>query len=461
MHVDRSAIYWNYGATFLKMASGAILLPFILRLMPAEKVAIWSLFTTITSFALLLDFGFQPSFARNVTYVFSGVKTLRSKGFVSPEVSGASVDYGLLNGLLAAMKWFYFRIAATVLLVLATAGTVYIYTILRNYHDSHQEVYIAWGVLCLLNSANLFTLYYDALLQGKGMVKRAKQIAVISQLAYLILALLLTILGFGLIAIVSSQAVSILVSRTLARRAFFTREMDKLMSKAATVPTKDVLRTIFPNSAKMGLTSLGGFMIQKSALLIGSIYLPLAVIASYSITIQLINVIAGLAGIYVATYGPRLSHLRVVGDLEGMKKIYLKSQFVTLSTFLFAGLVLVVLGPHVLALIGSKTVLLPATLTLIALATAFEQTNMSIAGDILLTKNEVPFFKPSLVSGICTIVLLIAVFSIFDLGILTMLLVPLAVDLSYQAWKWPWQVKEDLGMSFSDLYKVFRPNMPR
>ena len=81
IQIGREDLYWNYGATFLKIASSALLLPLILRMMSSEMVGIWSVFMTVTAFASLLDFGFCGSFTRNITYVFSGVVKLKKEGF--------------------------------------------------------------------------------------------------------------------------------------------------------------------------------------------------------------------------------------------------------------------------------------------------------------------------------------------------------------------------------------------
>ncbi len=195
MHIGRKDVIWNYAATFLKIASSALLLPFILRMMPSEMVGIWSVFMTITAFTGLLDFGFNPSFTRNVTYVFSGVRTLKVIGFESTSIENQTIDYGLLKGLISAMRWFYLRMAIVLFLLLATLGTYYIYSLLQNYKGEHREVYMAWTLLCIINTYNLFTLYYESLLQGKGLVKISKQILIIGQSVYLIIASILIIDG--------------------------------------------------------------------------------------------------------------------------------------------------------------------------------------------------------------------------------------------------------------------------
>jgi O-antigen/teichoic acid export membrane protein len=67
IQIGRKDIFWNYSATFLRIASSVLLLPLILRMMSSEMVGIWAIFMAITAFVGLLDFGFNPSFARNVT----------------------------------------------------------------------------------------------------------------------------------------------------------------------------------------------------------------------------------------------------------------------------------------------------------------------------------------------------------------------------------------------------------
>jgi hypothetical protein len=143
INIGRKDVLWNYAATFLQIGVGVILLPFILRVFPQETVAIWTIFSTIIALSGLLDFGFNPSFARNVSYVVSGVKELKANGYNTVESHDSEVDYSLLKGLISAMKWFYARAAAILFVLLATAGTYYMHVVLKTYSGSHTEVYSA------------------------------------------------------------------------------------------------------------------------------------------------------------------------------------------------------------------------------------------------------------------------------------------------------------------------------
>ena len=451
MQITRKDVLWSYGATFLKIAASALLLPLILKMMPSETVGVWSVFMAITAFTAILDFGFGPSFTRNVTYIFSGVKNLKINGYEIVDSKSISIDYGLLKGVINTMRWFYLRMAFVLFLLLATLGTYYIYTLLQEYEGDKQEVYIAWIILCLINTYNLFSLYYDALLQGRGLVKRSKQIIIIGQVIYLIIATIFIINGNGLVAIVSAQATSVIIIRWLSYHSFFTRDLKQKLNAVIAQSSTKIIKTIYPNAIKIGMTSMGSFLVQRSAIIIGSLYLTLTDIASFGITMQLIAIIAGLGGIYTATYQPKISQLRILNNNNAIKDLYLNGQFVLLLSYVLGGLILLVFGKMALIFIGSQTSLMSQLFIIFAILISFLEINHSIAGSILLSKNEVPFFKASLISGIATVILLFLLFEFSDLGAWTMIIAPGLVQGAYQNWKWPAVVHNELEININDI----------
>jgi hypothetical protein len=213
-HIGKRDIAWSYAATIFRVGAGIILWPFILSQMSAETVGIWNVMITIMGFIALLDFGFQPSFARNISYIFSGVTKLQKVGIQAAESDG-NINYALLKGTLNAMRKFYRWMALGVFVILGTAGTAYFYYILQKYSGDRTDAMIAWILLIAINSYNIYTLYYNALLLGKGYIRRERQIMILSQSIYLCLAIVLIYTGFGLTAIVASQAVSIVLQRIL------------------------------------------------------------------------------------------------------------------------------------------------------------------------------------------------------------------------------------------------------
>lgn len=449
MKINKADVLWNYAATILRVASYALLLPFILRAMPAEMVGVWSVFMAINSFAALLDLGFSPSFTRNITYIFSGVKALKVTGFHADDTD-KTVDYGLLKGIIGTMKWFYLRMAAVLFLLLATLGTYYLWTVLKNYKGPQTEIYIAWVVLCAICTYNIYTQYLDCLLQGRGLVKRSKQIVIIGQSVYIVIAAIFITAEFGLLAIVSAQAISVIIIRFLVSRSFFTQEIQAALQGAIPRPKKELLQAIYPNAVKIGLTSAGAFVIQRSSIVIGSLFLSLEQIASYGISLQLVSIIANLSTTYLATYVPKIVQLRVANDSDAIKQVYLKGCMVMLATYLLGGTVLLLAGEWALHLIGSKTQLMAPVLVFTALVISFLESNHGMAGLILLTRNEVPFFKASLAAGALTILLILSFFHFTNMGILAMVIAPGIAQL-YNNWKWPYELVKQLSLSGNDI----------
>ena len=442
-HIGKREIAWSYAGTVFMIGAGVILLPFILHKMPQETVGIWNIFQTITALVLLLDFGFRPTFARNISYIFSGVKSLQKEG-VAHAASDATVDYGLLKGTLIAMRRFYQWIALAVFGILATAGTAYFYYILQKYSGDHQDAMIAWVLLIAINGYNLYTMYYDALLTGKGYITRIQQINIIGQIVYIGLAIGLIYAGFGLIAIVASQLISTIIRRIMAYRTFFTAEMQVRLQEAVPQDDKEILKAISPNAIKIGLTYLGAFLITRSAVLVGSAYLTLEQIASYGITIQVMDVLSRCAQVLYIAYTPRLAQCRAENDILQLRRYYIWCKVTYIAIFLLGGVIWIFFGDLALQLIGSNTLFLATPMLLLALVVGFLESNHALSAGFIMADNRIPFFIPSLVSGAATFVLLWIFLGPCHLGVWALIMAPGVAQLAYQNWKWPSVVIHEL-----------------
>ena len=439
--VGKKDFIWTLLATFFKIGAGVLLFPFVLRMLPAETVGIWTIFTVIAQLTFIFDFGFNTSFARNVSYVFSGVGSLKKEGYESVDSSCVdSVNYTLLGGTIKAMRYFYSRMSILFFVLLGIFGTLYIYVLMQNYEGNVVEVYVAWGILVLVNCYNLYTLYYEALLNGRGLIKRVHQIILIGNIVYISFAIFLILLGGGLVAIVSSQAISVLLVRFLSKRVFYSEEIVVGLSGADVVDYKDILAAITPNAVKVGLTSLGGFIINKSSMFIGSLFVSLEMMAAYGITLQLLVVIGMMGGIVTRVYMPKVFQWRVEGLFNLIKKMFYLSSVVMLIVFVLSGVVIVLWGDWMLEVLKSSTMLLPTGLLILVFIQHYLEYNHSNAAQYLLSRNEVPFFKASLISAV-SVLLLLCVFVVWlNMGVLGMILAPTIVQAVYQNWKWPLEV---------------------
>ena len=442
-HIGKKEIVWSYAGTFFTIGAGILLLPFILNKMPQETVGIWNIFQTITFLVLLLDFGFRPSFARNISYIFSGVKSLQKEG-VEQTATDAKVDYGLLKGTLVAMRRFYRWISMGVFVVLATAGTAYFYYILQKYSGDRQDALIAWLLLIAINCYNLYTFYYDALLTGKGYITRIQQINIFGQAIYISLAIGLIYAGFGLTSIVASQLVATIIRRILTYKVFFTKELKASLAQVEPKEPKQILGAITPNAIKIGLTQLGGFLVNKSAILIGSAFLTLEQVACYGITMQVMDILSRCATVFYQSYMPKLAQCRAEQDLTGLKRYYLLCTGSLLAAYVVGGLAWILLGEWALNLIGSQTQFVPVTMLIVMLVISPLEHNHAVSAGFIMADNKIPFFIPSLASGAATVLLLWIFLGPLNMGIWGLILAPGLAQLAYQNWKWPSAVIKEL-----------------
>ena len=442
-NIGKREIIWSYAGTAFMIGAGVILLPFILHKMPQETVGIWNIFQTITALVMLLDFGFRPTFARNISYIFSGVKSLQRDG-VAHTTSEAAVDYSLLKGTLLAMKRFYRWMALAVFALLATAGTAYFYYILQKYSGDHQDALIAWILLIAINCYNLYTMYYDSLLTGKGYVKRNQQINMLGQAVYISIAIGLIYAGLGLTAIVASQLVSTIIRRVLTYRVFFTKELKIQLQEVEGNDSKQILKTITPNAIKIGMTQFGGIVINKSSILLGSAFLSLEEVACYGITLQVMDILARCATVFYQSYMPKLAQCRAEKDLSQLKHYYIRCTISMWVVFLVGGLALVFMGNWALSIIKSQTYFLPTAMLCTMLFISALEHNHAISAGFIMADNKIPFFIPSLVSAAATVLLLWIFLSPLHMGVWGLILAPGVAQLAYQNWKWPSVVIKEL-----------------
>ena len=65
-NIGKKDVIWSLIANILRIGYGIIFFRLILKNLPSEDVAFWTIFTSITALVYLFDFGFSGAFTRNV-----------------------------------------------------------------------------------------------------------------------------------------------------------------------------------------------------------------------------------------------------------------------------------------------------------------------------------------------------------------------------------------------------------
>jgi O-antigen/teichoic acid export membrane protein len=446
MKIGKAEFIWNFLSLVSKMGANIVLLPFVLSSFSTEYVGVWNFYSMITPIIVLFDFGFSSIFTQNLVYIFSGSQSILKNGYAKASYD-SEVNYSLLNDLINSMMWLYKRFALLLFVFLAIFGTLYLRNIIDNIYVNKFDIYLSWAILIVSNSLFFYSFYYDSLLISSGKIKNLKQIGVLGQFLYVLLSILLLYFYKSFISIAVAQLVSIIVVRILSYRVFYTKELITKLKMNKGSDFKDVLKKISHNSRKLGLTALGGFLVQRSPFFIGGMYLSISDMASYGITMQVIFLTLSISTLYVSTKLPQISKFRVMNDKKNIYKVYIRN-VASICIFYLSSLVFIYFfGNIVLKQIGSSTLFLNRNLIALGFFVSFVEAILSTSALVLQTKNEVPFYLPSIISGVTIIIGIYISISLLGIGLISLFMIPLIVDLSYQAWKWPYEVIKELKLN--------------
>ena len=442
----------------MRVASGLIVLPLILRMLPQEEVGLWTVMIGLNSMVYLLDFGFFQTFSRSVTYIFSGARELKAEGF-DPIKEGGTVHYPLLKGSLKAMRFFYAGVALMFILILFSGGYWYIERLLIDFQGDKMIARTAWYLYGVLLSYQFYTYYYDGLLVGRGLIKRSRQIIVLSQSIHVILATILLISGFGIISMVISQTTATIVNRFLAYRVFYDKETKSGLLRAKAEDWKKIIKTLWFTAYKSGLANLSWVFTNRMLTVLGALYIPLSAMGSYGITKQIIDITYSLSVVWFVTYYPKLTQDRLRNSLDEVKRIYIKSQFIAFIVFAVMASGVILFGNWGIKVIGSSTPFLDRRLMLLFFSASLLEAFTYLSTSVLLSRNAVPHYKAQTITALATVVVLMITLKYTGIGILALIIVPFISQLAYQHWRWTLMVFKELDIKLPD-YKNFFRNLP-
>ena len=457
MKVERADVIWNYSATLMRMASALVILPLMLHMLSAEEFGLWSVMIELYAMINLLDFGFNPTFTRAVTYVFSGAKELKKIGFAPIDKAHNEISFPLLKGVISAMKRYYSLVALFMLVLLFSAGVWYIGNILTGYSGDIKIARIAWFAYGILICYQFFTFYYDALLVGRGMIRKSRQIIVISQSIHIVIASVLLLSGYGIISLVIGQLCSTLTNRFLARRAFYDKDIGRELREAGGGENwREILVTLFNTAYKSGISAVSVEFTKGLVPLIGALYIPLSVMGSFGVTKRIISLAAALATAWFVAYYPKLINRQVRNLSLEVKHIYIKANLIAIVIFCLLIAIIVPLGNTALGYIGSEAYLLPTTITILFFVSSLFEVTTYFSTSVLMSRNEVPHYRTQAVTAFVTILLLYLGLEFFDQKVAYMVLLPLFTQLAYQYWRWTYKVWVELNITGRDILNEFK-----
>jgi hypothetical protein len=403
----------------------------------AAEVGIWYVFLAVQGLAIIADFGFQPTLTRAFAVAFSGGEELQRRGLSFSKATGAP-NLRLAAEVLVAARKLYLWLALGMLALLLIAGTPYITWLAAGGNLPILRAQVAWILFAGGVSLNLYMLWISPLLIGSGQVEINYIFLALGRGGFAAVGIIVLVMGGGLIHLSCAMIASIFFSR-LAVRFSVIRIVATLGSAVEIAGScADTLKAIAPNAVRIGVVCIAGFLINRYSLFAISASQGLIVSGAYAITLQLFSALSAVSQMPMQISTKELVSARIENDRVQMRKILISNTTALFVLFIVGALFIQIALPSLLVVIGSNIGLIPQPALGVMAIILLLETHHSGAAFFITTGNEVPFIKPSLLSGVA-VVALITLVSWLGFGIMAVIVSQGLVQLVYNNWRWPLQ----------------------
>ncbi len=392
-----SATAWVLLSTVLRMGSGIVLLPLVVRNFTQQDLGFWYILSAASGFSMLIDLGFSVTTMRSVASLWAGAPKLISVGQVSG--SGVPNRRGIAH-LYGATGYIYSWLAVFVV-------ALYLGAVLYSSSWSVLSVrndYLMAGICGCVSSVFIVRdAHLSAYLSGVGQMALANKIIAACQLVYLGAAVLI-LCSHGGLFLLSAANMGHSILRYYFTKKYVTRIIDGVSADDDSYwATKNILFVLWPMAWRYGLAALGAYFIVNANILIIGRSLGLIEVSSYGLSSQIIGVIASMASVFVNAKLPAIITYGINGDTSAFRGNFYKSYYRGVVSYILIGGLLLVLGSTVLDLVGSKATLLPPEQLAFFLFFRFLEFNHSQFAALVISQNVMPFLWAAILSGVAIV----------------------------------------------------------
>lgn len=451
INVTKGDVIWNYIGTIINLCGNFMILPFLLYYLDGDMYGLWNVFLSVGGIVALFDFGFNATFARNITYCWSGAKSLHKQTVEHSE--DRLTDYDLFKKILITCQRIYFIISITAFIILLVAGTAYISYIGRNV--SGIQYIVAWFIYATAVFLNLYYGYYDSFLRGIGAIAEVNRIKIAARFIQIVLVIILLAMKWGIIGASTAYLVYGLSIRLMSKRTFNNYDgiKDKVSSKSSKIEKnelKELFLTIWYNAWREGLVSLANYLSNQATVFISSIYLSLSETGIYSLSVQLTQAVVMIASALYGVYQPTLQAAYVERNSEKIKN--------SMSAILISYIIAAILGfvfLYIIAVPAIRFIKPSATLNpIVILGVGVYQVILKFRNcytSYLSSTNRVIYAKAFVISGILCVAFSVLLEEIFKMGVWGLIVAQIISQLVYNAWRWPLLVHKELAMPIKEI----------
>lgn len=457
--LTKKDVIWSYIGTIMSMASNLLLLPFIVHFLDDDMYGLWGIFASIGAVAILFDCGFSVTFARNITYCWSGASSLKKEGVTFIETH--EPDFRLMKKVLITCKRIYLIISGAAYLLLLTAGTAYVMYVSKDVPGFLHIV--AWIVYATAAFLNLYYGYYASFLRGVGAVDHANINTVIARTAQIVLTIVLLFLGTGLVGACVAYLAYGTIFRVLGKHKFYKFEnigenINSLDYRPTGNEVRELLGVVWHNAWRDGAISICNYFCNQASTIICSMYLSLAETGIYALGVQIASAIAQIAGALYTAYQPTLQEAYISKNDDKMRQ----SMSIIVTSYIY----LFLLGTLAVVIVGIPflQIIKPGIATNISIilglcAFQFMMKFRNCYTSYFSCTNRINYLSGFVVSSFLTVALSLILTGYMSCGMWGLIVSQIISQAVYNVWHWPALAHKELNYSFFDLIEMGNQNI--
>ncbi len=442
--LSASTVAWSLAFNCLRLALGVLLLPALLRVLSTPDLGMYYLFLNLSGIVLVLDVGFSPTVGRFVNYAMGGATSLTAQGVTEGGTTGTP-NYPLLWDLLRTARVFYRYLALAIIAVLGTFGT-WIVWLKAGDTSSPCLTWAAWGVTILAVAAETYFNYWNAYLRNINRVLEAVKTAMLAYSVRLAIALALLLAGGGLLSLPIASLVSSILIRDLSKRQCL-KALPAQPPEA--VDWRAYFKIIWPNSWRLGLYLASIYLSTNANGLLCSTVLGLEANARYGLSLQIMNIVLGLASVWISVKWPLIGQLVAQRDRNPLRQVLWSRLWLQLGTFVMLAAMVVLAGPALIHLVGKDKQMLPLMWLVFVMVYGVFEVHYNTWGTFIIFWNELPMLWPSLATNAAALAVNVMLVHLPGASAGLLVVGPFVAGAAFTYWFWPrYAARSFLGLGW-------------
>lgn len=450
--VGKKDVIWSYIGTFMSLVSNLVMLPVIIYFLDGDMLGLWYIFTSIGAIATLFDFGFGVTFARNITYCWSGASSLKKED--ADFVKNQETDFYLMKNVLKTCQYIYLLIAGVSLVLLMTVGTTYIMYVARDVND--KSYLIAWIIYAIATFLNIYYGYYASFLRGVGAVDQANKNTVIARSVQIFSTVIFLFCGTGLVGACIAYLLYGTIFRVLGKRKFYRYQdigerLSSVNGKVDKSEMKELFFTVWHNAWREGIITICNYLSNQASTLICSMFFSLSETGIYSLGVQIATAISTVAAALYSAYQPTLQGAYVSKDEEKVRNTMSVIVVVYITIFILGLLGAIFVGIPILRLIKSDQVVSISILLGLSLYQFILKFRNCYTSYFSCT-NRILYVKAFIVSAVLCVAFSLIFTGILGLGMWGMIGAQIISQVVYNVWYWPYKAHKEMKLSITSMF---------